>query len=263
VTDLTPRHPGPTVHIRPWTLEDAPGLAALYTAARDELALDEPWRAPEHFTVAGQRQRLAALIERAAAGCLAGFVILADGRLVGTTALADISRRHQSAVIGYWVAPPERRRGLARAAVRQVLAEAFGPLQLHRVQANIEPSNAASIQVALACGFERIGLAREYRHDGIRWRDFLLFQRLAGEATVVETGSSGPASASWTGADARPHADAPPWDAIAPLPWRRGRLGRRRPGVERTGRATGSPWEGGTRRPPRLVRSPSQRCSGA
>jgi ribosomal-protein-alanine N-acetyltransferase len=61
-----------------------------------------------------------------------------------------------------------------------VLAEASGPLQLHRVQANIEPSNVASIRVAPTCGFERIGLAREYRHNGIGWRDFVLFQRLAG-----------------------------------------------------------------------------------
>lgn len=54
-----------------------------------------------------------------------------------------------------------------RAAVRH----AFGPLKLHRLEANIQPGDAPSIAPVRACGFAREGDSPRYLKVAGRWRD--------------------------------------------------------------------------------------------
>ena len=55
--------------------------------------------------------------------------------------------------------------------LRAVLSAVFGELGLHRVEANIQPGNAASLALARRLGFEKEGFSRRYlRIDG-DWRD--------------------------------------------------------------------------------------------
>ena len=48
---------------------------------------------------------------------------------------------------------------------------AFRTLKLHRVEANIEPGNEASIALVRHAGFTREGFSRRYLKHGGRWRD--------------------------------------------------------------------------------------------
>jgi ribosomal-protein-alanine N-acetyltransferase len=52
-----------------------------------------------------------------------------------------------------------------------VLREAFRPLGLHRLEANIQPGNTASIALAKRRGFELEGFSPRYLKVGDRWRD--------------------------------------------------------------------------------------------
>ena len=52
-----------------------------------------------------------------------------------------------------------------------VLKHAFGKLKLHRVEANIQPGNRASIALAKKCGFVREGLSRRMLKVRGRWKD--------------------------------------------------------------------------------------------
>jgi ribosomal-protein-alanine N-acetyltransferase len=52
-----------------------------------------------------------------------------------------------------------------------VLVFAFNELRLHRVEANIQPQNRASIAVLKRNGFSREGFSRRYLKIGGRWRD--------------------------------------------------------------------------------------------
>jgi ribosomal-protein-alanine N-acetyltransferase len=63
------------------------------------------------------------------------------------------------------------RRGLMRPALLAVIRHAFGPLRLHRVEANIQPGNVASIALARACGLQHEGFSPAYLKVGGRWRD--------------------------------------------------------------------------------------------
>ena len=51
------------------------------------------------------------------------------------------------------------------------MRHAFRRLKLHRLEANIQPTNAPSIGLARACGFAREGYSPRYLKIGGRWRD--------------------------------------------------------------------------------------------
>ena len=106
------------------------------------------------------------------------------GEPVGVVALGDISPVFGTAVLWYVVGATDARgRGIATAAVGAVLAEAFGALALHAVQAWVVRGNEASIRVLERNGFRRVGIQRAcHVVDGER-RDRVLFDRLATDPT--------------------------------------------------------------------------------
>ena len=162
--------------IRPLTPADAEELAALYAANREFLAPFEPERPEAFFTAAGQRERLAAPPQ----GEDRRYAILDGGAIAGTISLTNVVRgAFRSANTGYWVDAGRNGRGLATAAVGELLGAAFGELGLHRVEAGTLLDNAASQRVLERNGFERIGVARRYLWIAGAWRDHVLFQRLA------------------------------------------------------------------------------------
>jgi [ribosomal protein S5]-alanine N-acetyltransferase len=163
--------------IRPVRPEDCDELAALYDANRDFLAPFEPVRPPEFFTGQGQRERL----ERQLADDTHPFAILDGDAIAGTINLFHIVRESlQSGTIGYWVDGNRNGRGLATGAVGEIVAYAYEDLDLHRVEAATLVDNIASQRVLEKCGFDRIGLARGFLRVAGDWRDFYLFQRIAG-----------------------------------------------------------------------------------
>jgi ribosomal-protein-alanine N-acetyltransferase len=64
-------------------------------------------------------------------------------------------------------------------AVRAMCDHAFGPLGLHRIQANHLPDNHRSAAVLRRLGFTVEGLARELVLIEGRWRDHVLTALLA------------------------------------------------------------------------------------
>ncbi len=60
-----------------------------------------------------------------------------------------------SAYVGYYALAPFERQGHMTEGVRLVLRHAFGRLRLHRVEANVQPGNSASIALLKRLGFRR------------------------------------------------------------------------------------------------------------
>jgi ribosomal-protein-alanine N-acetyltransferase len=57
----------------------------------------------------------------------------------------------------------------------------FDELRLHRLEANIQPSNERSIALVRRLGFRMEGLSRRYLKIGGRWRDHERWALLADE----------------------------------------------------------------------------------
>ncbi len=97
---------------------------------------------------------------------------LTDGTLVGTMNLSNIARGvFQNCTIGYWLGQEHTRRGYMTDALHLTLRHAFRTLRLHRVEANIQPRNAASIALVRRCGFRLEGTARSLLQIAGRWED--------------------------------------------------------------------------------------------
>ena len=85
----------------------------------------------------------------------------------------------QSAIVSYWLDEGHTGRGLASAALGEVVEHAFGELGLHRLEAGTLVDNVASQRVLEKNGFERYGLARRFLLIAGEWRDHVLFERIA------------------------------------------------------------------------------------
>ncbi|PWU20877.1 MAG: RimJ/RimL family protein N-acetyltransferase [Candidatus Rokuibacteriota bacterium] len=113
-----------------------------------------------------------------------GFVIcrIADGAIIGGINVSEIVRGSlQSAYLGYQIGEPFARQGYMSEALPLALSFAFGRLGLHRVEANIQPGNRASIALVRRAGFRREGLSQRYLKVGGRWRDHERWTLLAEE----------------------------------------------------------------------------------
>ncbi|HEY3614843.1 MAG TPA: GNAT family N-acetyltransferase [Gaiellales bacterium] len=169
-----------SVTIRPAMTGDAGELAALFRAEREHLAPWDPRRDPGFYTRAGQRARLTAVERDRAAGTAYRFLILEDGELAGEIALSNVVRRaFQSGSLGYWVAGARNGRGVATAAVEQIVRLAFGELDLHRIEAGTLLHNVGSQIVLDRNGFAPFGVATGYLRIAGAWCDHVLFQRIA------------------------------------------------------------------------------------
>lgn len=160
------------------TLDDAPALTDLVRANRDFLAPWEPARDEDYFTVDGQRAVVRDALERHSRGSALPHVILDEsGRVTGRVMLNGIVRgAFQSCSLAYWVNADDNGRGLATAAVREMVRTAFEDLRLHRVQAETLLHNVRSQRVLERNGFVRYGVAPAYLHIAGRWQDHAVYQ---------------------------------------------------------------------------------------
>jgi [ribosomal protein S5]-alanine N-acetyltransferase len=178
------RRPAPRMTIRAADAEPAAppdghrvALRLLERSDRDEFLrlavesreLHRPWtyppERPEQFDELFARSR------REDTVCL--LACLRDGGdIAGVLIISQIVRgAFQSAYLGYYAHQRHAGHGLMREAMVQTVAHAFGPLALHRLEANIQPGNAASIALARSAGFRLEGFSPRYLLIGGQWRD--------------------------------------------------------------------------------------------
>ena len=161
------------------SMDDAEALTSLLRANREFLAPWEPLREDGYFTVEAQRQILAGQLEAFAREATVPLVIVDGGRLAGRITVNGITRgAFQSASIGYWVSRACNGRGLASAAVAEVIEIAFRKLRLHRLQAETLLHNVASQRVLTRNGFRPFAVAPSYLQIAGEWQDFVLFQAI-------------------------------------------------------------------------------------
>jgi len=84
-----------------------------------------------------------------------------DGRLLGTCTIFNVHAANRRGELGYALGSAYWRRGYMSEALTALLDYAFGPMQLRRLEADVDPRNAASLGLIGKLGFRQEGLLRE------------------------------------------------------------------------------------------------------
>ena len=115
-----------------------------------------------------------------------GFLVIDEQSddIAGVINVNEIVRgAFQSAYLGYYGFLPHAGQGLMREGLTKVIKTCFTELKLHRLEANIQPVNARSIDLVRSLGFRLEGRSPAYLKVCGKWRDHERWAVLAGEWT--------------------------------------------------------------------------------
>jgi RimJ/RimL family protein N-acetyltransferase len=146
--------------VRPLHEDDA---AAMAVACADGAIQHWIYRLPSPYGQRDAREYITRAQRRLAGGDGLDCAVLdaSTGELLGSVGMAvRIGADAACGEIGYWVAPPARRRGVALRAARLLVEWAFEEAGLERLELLTYPGNEASQALATRLGFTRLGLIR-------------------------------------------------------------------------------------------------------
>jgi ribosomal-protein-alanine N-acetyltransferase len=138
-------------------------------AVRKSRALHHPWTSPPNSSA-----KFKAYVEGLISPTAYGFLVCRkDSRdIVGVVNITNIVLgAFRSGYLGYYAFAGHERQGFMREGLQAVTRQAFQVLKLHRLEANIQPTNIASIALVTSCGFSQEGYSPRYLKIGGRWRD--------------------------------------------------------------------------------------------
>jgi len=167
----------PRLRLRAPVDADVPALFAIF---RDPEAM-RYWTTPAMTNLAEADALLRDIHHHAEAGTLFqwGIARREDDEVIGTSTLFRIDEEHRRCELGYILRRDHWGRGLAHEALTAVVNHAFGAMGLHRLEADIDPRNAASIRSVERLGFALEGHLRERYFVGDEIQDSLIYGLLA------------------------------------------------------------------------------------
>jgi ribosomal-protein-alanine N-acetyltransferase len=113
-----------------------------------------------------------------------------DDTILGFFNLSQIFRGpFLNAYLGYAVGQPYAGQGYMSEGLALLLRHAFDSLRLHRLEANIQPSNAASIALAKRAGFRLEGFSPRYLKIDGQWRDHERWAIVAEDGRLAPPGA--------------------------------------------------------------------------
>ncbi len=162
---------------------DGAGFIAMLSRSREHLT---PWmpRSARHGEADSSTRFQRMLRPQADSLGRARMVVCAldDARMIGVASLGGMSDWPSlDCHIGYWLGDGEEGHGFMRDAVAALTDHAFEERQLHRVAANILPSNRRSHALVAALGFTREGIVRGLIEIDGAWRDHECWSMLSTE----------------------------------------------------------------------------------
>ena len=138
-------------------------------ALKRSRALHSTW-----VTTRATPEQFATYLKRLRRDDHAGFLVCRreDDAIVGVINLNAIVRGlFHSAYLGYYAFAPHAGKGYMTQGLQLVMRHAFVKMKLHRLEANIQPGNTASIALVKRCGFRLEGYSPRYLKIAGKWRD--------------------------------------------------------------------------------------------
>ncbi|MDJ0386260.1 GNAT family protein [Streptomyces sp. G-G2] len=158
---------GPRVAVRRVCRQDYDELTAL---AQESAEMLRRWLGARENTVEAFENYLGRFEQPAHEG----FVIClgSTGEIVGGANINNIVRGTlQSGTLGYTAYASTTGYGYMTEGLGLVVQFAFGQLELHRLEANIQPDNTSSLNLVKRLGFQREGYSAAFQFINGEWRD--------------------------------------------------------------------------------------------
>ncbi|MCC2954203.1 GNAT family N-acetyltransferase [Massilia sp. IC2-477] len=145
--------------LRPMTMEDAADLFAVFS----DPAVVRYWSAPTWTSIAFAEQNIERALEsyREQSEVRFGIELAETGQLIGTANLHHFFPQNRRCEIGYALGSAYWGKGFASEALEAAIDYAFHELRLNRIEADIDPRNAASAGVLERMGFRKEGYMPE------------------------------------------------------------------------------------------------------
>ncbi|MGR4894218.1 GNAT family N-acetyltransferase [Stenotrophomonas sp. LARHCG68] len=139
--------------------------AALYDIHSDPVVM-RYWSYPAWTELAQAEQKVADILSQRREQEILIWAIAdkASDQLIGTAVAFALNRDQGRAEIGYSLRRDRQGQGLAVEAMRLIVPYLFDVLELRRLEADIDPRNAASCWLVEKLGFVREGVLRERWH---------------------------------------------------------------------------------------------------
>lgn len=160
--------------LRPLDIADAEALFA----AHGDAEMHHFWSSPAHESVEETTRYIAETL--AMDGAYVWAITESGGEALGRIGLFAV--RDGVGEIGIIMRRDATGRGLASKALGLVVEHGFTAQNLHRIVADIDPGNAASLNLFLRNGFEREGLLRGNWKTHLGIRDSVIMAKLRDNA---------------------------------------------------------------------------------
>ncbi|MCR6097687.1 GNAT family N-acetyltransferase [Salipaludibacillus agaradhaerens] len=101
-----------------------------------------------------------------------------SGRIIGSCGYHLLDLKNEKTEIGYELGYPYWRKGYGTEVVKDLIDAAFLELNLHRIEAKVEPNNVNSIRLLEKVNFLYEGTLRESEKSGDTYSDLQLYSLL-------------------------------------------------------------------------------------
>jgi RimJ/RimL family protein N-acetyltransferase len=147
------------LQIRPHRADDLEPLLGMF--GRDDVSRYLNWEPMDRAAATALLERRVTQTRIDGEGGGLALVVAERGtdRFVGEVVLRLTSETSRQGEIGWSIHPDEQGRGYATEAARELIRLGFEELHLHRIVAECDPRNTASIKV-----MEKLGMRREAHH---------------------------------------------------------------------------------------------------
>jgi ribosomal-protein-alanine N-acetyltransferase len=160
------------LHLRPLQLSDAEGMFAMLA---DEESM-KYWSSSPVSDVDDALKILREDLESDEQGKSLCWAVTLKGQkqMIGKCILFQFSQANRRAEIGFILNREYWRQGLMYQALEVVIGFAFKSLELHRIEADVDPLNAGSLGVLEKLGFQREGLFHDRWLLNDEWADSVM-----------------------------------------------------------------------------------------
>ncbi|QQS41351.1 MAG: GNAT family N-acetyltransferase [Acidobacteriota bacterium] len=160
--DELPRLEGERLVLRQMRESDAEDVFAIF--GDDEVI--RYWSSPAHGSIDDARELISDTRKQFEARTMFewGAALKENDRVIATFSLLNVDMPHRRAEVGYALNREYWGGGYATEGFDLLVAFAFGPLNLHRLEADVHPENAGSFRLLEKNGFKQEGYLRERWH---------------------------------------------------------------------------------------------------